>query len=82
MSRNTIQVAADLGRPVKWQDADGGWHTGQTVKDATGYTACTPTDHGPSSPRLLLVRESCNGNLVWVHEQALETWASRNEWER
>lgn len=84
-------MAADnLGRHVKWQDKEGGWHTGRVVTQPTGnpyppfefpqevrFGAASINDHGGTT----LVRESCDGKLTWVNTIDLQPWQMRVEWE-
>lgn len=47
-----------FGPSVKWQDADGAWHTGETVSETT-YNRF-------GVGHVTLVRESCDHRLTWV----------------
>jgi hypothetical protein len=63
----------------KWQDADGGWHTGTKILTPDGFSVSWG---GPDHGTWFLVRESCDGRLTWVRAVDLERWAPRGEWEK
>jgi hypothetical protein len=69
--------------PVKWQDDDGGWHTGRIVivQGARIFSASQATNQ-PAGGVQVLVKESCCGTLTWVDTRRLEHWPRRSEWDR
>jgi hypothetical protein len=77
IGRKTLS-SDNLGRMVKWQDADGGWRTGRMV------TLPRPYNNSPVawSCDFFLVRESCDGRLTWVQRELLQDWPLRSEWEQ
>ena len=80
---------SNLGRSVKWQDEQKGWHTGRVVLSPSIIgKACTVTDVCipacylyPDTEKFTLVQESCTKQLSWVDPSKLENWQDRSEWE-
>ena len=76
----------NLGRSVKWIDADdGGWRTGQVVLLSDGERELEIGKYKPGGGGFLnyetLVKESCDGCLTWVAKNLLQPWQPRSEWE-
>ncbi len=81
----------NLGRRVKWQDHEGGWHTGRVVTSPArlGYPKMEMTmrhiirghDATINAGDETLIRESCDGRLSWVNKLKLQDWTMRHEFE-
>ncbi len=70
----------NLGRLVKWQDADRGWHTGREVTLPDGEPlriSVVLEDYVLSLEHL--VQESCTYQLSWVPILALTAWETREQ---
>jgi hypothetical protein len=74
----------NLGRLVKWQDANGGWHTGRVVLDPTGFPCTKETGLGTYNLPLVcrvLIQESCDKKLTWIQSVYIQDWPTRDTWE-
>lgn len=72
----------NLGRRIKWQDEEEGWHTGRYVLNPHGQTLeeAKPIPGSHCSIKLVLVKESCDGELTWAPSAAIKPWPTQDEW--
>lgn len=76
---------SNLGRLVKWQDADNGWRTGRVVTaPQTGLRAAQAVSYDVVTAdyaidRYVLIQESCDYQLSWVPDLRLTEWETREQ---